>query len=108
LRHKWIKDNTKDFRAKKPENLKNKGLLHSIYLEDDERLCDAEGNYVNVGESGERHPDKVYFKVSDLAIGFGMERLGDTLTNNRGYIRGKDYVCVTIDKDDNYFITSHP
>ena len=113
LRHKWVRDNTEELRANKSKdgaksNTTRKELLHSIYLEDDERLCDAEGNYIDVDVRGERHPEKIYFKVKDISVGFGMESLYRSLINKRGYIRGEDYVCVSYDKDDNYTIVDMP
>ena len=63
-----------------------------LYLDDSEKFHDADGNVIEIETRGERHRKKIYFKVKDVSVGFGMLRLNDTLTNKeRGYKRGIHY-----------------
>jgi hypothetical protein len=63
-----------------------------LYLDDAEKFHDADGNVIEIETRGERHEDKIYFKVKDVSVGFGMPNLNDTLIDkDRGYTRGTDY-----------------
>lgn len=63
-----------------------------LYLEDGEKFHDADGNVIEIETRGERYRNKIYFRVKDVSIGFGILRLNDTLTNKeRGYERGIHY-----------------
>lgn len=63
-----------------------------IKLNENEMFKDANGNIIDIETRGEREHDKIYFKVKDVAIGFNMERLKDTLTDkNTKYIENIHY-----------------
>lgn len=63
-----------------------------LYLEDGEKFHDADGNVIEIETRGERHEDKIYFKVKDVNVGFGMPKLNETLLHKeKGYTRGTDY-----------------
>lgn len=65
-----------------------------LYLEDSEKFHDADGNIIEIETRGERHRKKIYFKVKDVSVGFGMSRLNDTLIKNEscGYERSIHYI----------------
>jgi hypothetical protein len=68
-----------------------------LYLDDAEKFHDADGNVIEIETRGERHEDKIYFKMKDVSVGFGMPRLNDTLTNKeRGYTRNIDFKTMFI------------
>ena len=63
-----------------------------LYLDDAEKFHDADGNVIEIETRGERHEDKIYFKVKDVSVGFGMPNLNETLLHKeKGYTRGTDY-----------------
>uniref|UniRef100_A0A6C0I2N9 Bro-N domain-containing protein n=1 Tax=viral metagenome TaxID=1070528 RepID=A0A6C0I2N9_9ZZZZ len=63
-----------------------------LHLDDGEKFHDADGTVIEIETRGERHEDKIYFKVKDVSVGFGMPNLNDTLIDkDRGYTRGTDY-----------------
>ena len=72
-----------------------------LYLEDDEKFHDDEGNMYEIETRGIKKYDKIYFKVGDIEKCFEMKRLRDTITDERkdGYIENKHYV---------YFIVNNP
>jgi hypothetical protein len=71
-----------------------------IYLKDEEKFKDNQGNVIEIETRGEREHDKIYFKVKDVAIGFNIERLQDVLIDkNKDYNHYIDYI---------YFICKNP
>ena len=63
-----------------------------LYLDDAEKFHDADGNVIEIETRGERHEDKIYFKVKDVSVGFGMPILDKTIMNEGGgYTRNLDY-----------------
>ena len=69
-----------------------------LYLEDDEKFHDDEGNMYEIETRGIKKYDKIYFKVGDIEKCFGMNRLRDTITDERkdGYIENKHYVYFIV------------
>jgi hypothetical protein len=64
-----------------------------LHLSDAEKFHDADGRVIEIETRGERHEDKIYFKVKDVSIGFEMPTLNHVLVNNGGgYKRGIDYI----------------
>ena len=53
-----------------------------IYLNDNEKFQDDNGNILEIETRGIREHDKIYFKVKDVSLGFGMSRLQDTILDN--------------------------
>ena len=63
-----------------------------IDLRNDEKFKDHRGNIINIETRGERAVDKIFFKVTDVAIKFDQQRLHDTLLNKQGtYTEHNDY-----------------
>ena len=63
-----------------------------LHLDDGEKFHDADGNVIEIETRGERHRKKIYFKVKDVSVGFGMQRLNDTLIKKETcYERGIHY-----------------
>jgi hypothetical protein len=63
-----------------------------IYLKKEEQFCDNDGNIIDIETRGVREHDKIYFKVKDIAIGFGLPNLQDTLIHkNTKYENNTDY-----------------
>jgi hypothetical protein len=50
-----------------------------LELEDHEKFKDADGNPLQIETRGERHDEKVYFRVSDVAKAFNMPNLASCL-----------------------------
>jgi hypothetical protein len=67
-----------------------------LTLEDHERFRDG-SRTLDIETRGERHADNIYFKVKDVAAGFGMEHLATTLLHaDRGYVEGEDYKTFSV------------
>jgi hypothetical protein len=66
---------------------------HLIYLLDEEKFKDNDGNVVEIETRGERTLSGVYFNVKDIMKGFNLDNLYNTIIDNRrdGYIEGKHY-----------------
>ena len=63
-----------------------------LELTDDEKFRDCEGNILEIETRGERHEDKIFFKVADVSKAFGLDRLGDILNSKEGgYNQGLHY-----------------
>jgi hypothetical protein len=74
-----------DFHYKNRSHLQNRTHLQN--------RCHPSSAIVCSIARGERHEDKIYFKMKDVSVGFGMLRLNDTLTNKeRGYERRIHYI----------------
>ena len=54
-----------------------------LELDDEEKFHDTYGNIVNIETRGERHRNKIYFKVKDVINSFNMPRLVVTLNDKR-------------------------
>ena len=64
-----------------------------IHLSDAEKFHDVDGRVIEIETRGERHEDKIYFKVKHVSIGFEMPSLNHVLVNMEGgYKRGIDYI----------------
>ena len=46
-----------------------------LHLDDGEKFHDASGNVIEIETRGERDRKKIYFKVKDVSVGFGMPSL---------------------------------
>ena len=62
-----------------------------LYLDDAEKFHDADGNVIEIETRGERHEDKIYFKVKDVSVGFGMPSLSRNILCFKAYERGLHY-----------------
>jgi len=77
------------------------GNLEILELEDHEKLADDEGNIYDIEVRGERHPDKIYFKVKDISVQLGIENLRRSITHkNSNYDEGRHYIRFYTYKND--------
>ncbi len=64
-----------------------------IELKDEEKFTDENGDIIEIETRGKQTENGIYFKVADVAKGFGMEYLKDSLSHSTSaYVRGTDYV----------------
>ena len=76
-------------------------------LTDEEKFKDIDGNVLEIETRGERHEDKIYFKVSDVSKVFDMPRLTTVLLNKeKGYERNVDYKTFNLKGITNGKITN--
>ena len=73
-----------------------------LLLQDHEKFRDSNGKIIEIETRGEKNEDKIYFKVTDVSVGFNLPSLKDViLKEDRGYQRNIDYVTFTIVDDIN-------
>ena len=66
-------------------------------LNDEEKFKDVDGNVLEIETRGERHHNKIYFKVKDVADSFGMKNLNSILLHKeKGYERNVDYKLLNL------------
>lgn len=65
-----------------------------LHLDDGEKFHDADGNVIEIETRGERQRNKIYFKVKDVSVGFGMPRLKNTILKKEScsFERGIHYI----------------
>ena len=60
------------------------------------------GNIVEIETRGSRNCNDIFFKVKDVSVGFEMDRLQNTLVDDRwGYENNKDYKYFMCKKNKN-------
>lgn len=80
----------------------------SIYLEDHEKFRDEEGNILEIKISGERTPEGIYFKVTDVERAFKISRIHSVMTNKTStFVRGVDFDNINIIDDGLTAIMNH-
>lgn len=63
-----------------------------LILEDNEKFKDTDGNIVEIETRGTKSRKNIYFKVSDVSIGFDMKSLNEVLCHKeKGYEKNTDY-----------------
>lgn len=63
-----------------------------IKLDDNEKFKDADGNVIEIETRGKRKHDEIYFRANDVALWFGMNRLRDTIEQEKSsYVVNIDY-----------------
>lgn len=68
-----------------------------LELEFDEKFHDDNGNVLEIETRGERHSQKIFFRVKDVMKAFDMPNLSNTMMNSiTGYKRGVDFVSFTM------------
>jgi hypothetical protein len=76
-----------------------------IYLTDNEKFQDNEGNVLEIETRGERNVNNCFFKVKDVSKAFGIENLQNTIldkkTKYKLNIDYKFFMCEKINKDNN-------
>ena len=71
-------------------------------LNEEDKFKDVDGNVLQIETRGERHEDKIYFKVSDVSKVFSMPNLNISLVKKeRGYKRDIDYKLFNLKGLDN-------
>ncbi|AEQ33027.1 hypothetical protein [Megavirus chiliensis] len=96
----WVEDNIPEFNndleyeiTQAPDILK---------LKNSEKFKDNEGNVIDIEVRGNKNDSECYFLVKDVASGFDIKRLHDTLIDNRGgYKINIHYVYFNVQKNDN-------
>ena len=66
-----------------------------IYLSDEQKFKDHDGNIIEIETRGECHVDRIYFRIKDVAKEFGMENLQDNII--------KEHTSYTKDINYKYF-----
>jgi hypothetical protein len=77
-----------------------------LSLNENEKFRDLDGNILEIMTCGERHEDRIYFDMTDVAKAFEMPNLRITLINkNSAYTQGQDYTvfCVMKQGVTNYY-----
>lgn len=69
-----------------------------LILDDKEKFMSEDGTPIELETRGERHPAKIFFKLSDVSKGFGIPNLRSTVF--KLYQRGDDYVTFTFGTDN--------
>lgn len=93
LRKTWIETQIPDFNYENNTHEDIKIAPPLIYLDDDEKFYDNDGNILEIEVRGEREFDKCYFKVNDIKKQFGIKLLHKTITQkNSGYVVDEHYV----------------
>lgn len=77
-----------------------------LILDDSEKFIGEDGNPIELETRGERHPEKILFKLSDVSKGFGVANLNIVVLNSPCYVRGEAYV-MTLLRNDNSAPTKH-
>lgn len=63
-----------------------------LFLRDDEKFKDINGNTIEIETVGEKHEEKIFFKVKDVMEGFDMNTLHSQLIDKKsGYKKNIDY-----------------
>jgi len=80
-----------------------KYIPSKVVLKEAEKFIDINGDVISINVVGSREANKIYFKVSDVASGFGLPNLNGTVANkrNNGYIYSEDYVVFRISETNN-------
>ena len=68
-----------------------------LHLDDGEKFHDANGNVIEIETRGERHREKIYFKVKDVSVGFGMPSLSRNILCFKAYERVLHYTTFKRD-----------
>lgn len=107
VRCEWFDDNC----LEDPEDVEDPEdtdteKLEIIKLEETEKFHDDKGNVVEILVCGEREYDKCYFLVTDIARGFDMPRLHNSIIDERGsYLSGRHYKYFCFNKTEKLFLT---
>ena len=63
-----------------------------IYLDNNQKFKDDEGNIIEIETRGDKNVNNIYFKVKDVMNGFKIDHLQDTLVKNiTNYNENIDY-----------------
>ena len=74
-------------------------LPELVYLEKSEMFYDDDGKVIDIEVRGKREANDIYFKVTTISKGFGIENIKNVIINNRGsYKRNVDYIIFSSDQ----------
>lgn len=86
----WVSENI--INLIKDDQLVVEEIPELLKILETEKFKDDGGNSLSIETRGIREPDKIYFKVDDVAIGFEIPRLNDALIHtNAHYTAGDDF-----------------
>ena len=105
LTKKWVDDKLVELGLVINDSIiNNKEYAPDILeLKDCEKLTDDDGNIYDIEVRGERHPDKVYFKVKDISARLNMQNLAKTLKHaDTNYVEGEHYVKFCFNDETNF------
>lgn len=97
----WVESNIPEFNnsleyeiAQAPDILK---------LKNNEKFKDNKGNIIDIEVRGNKNDSECYFLVKDVASGFDIKNLRDTIINNNtGYESNIHYIYFNVIKPDNF------
>lgn len=70
-----------------------------IKLTKKEKMRDNSGNIIEIEVRGTRDHDNCYFRVSDVAVGFGVKDLHNTIIKSNSYVENIHYRYFYFDKN---------
>lgn len=76
----WVDENVPGFGNAKAAKLDLQPLPPLLNLEEDEKFKNADGKVIDITVRGERHPDKIYFRGTDIGEMLGINDIRSTLT----------------------------
>jgi hypothetical protein len=75
LKAEWVHDNVPKMAVNKDVKYEYEEAPNVLHLDEEEKFKDINGVSLDIEVRGERHEDKVYFKVKDVSKAFDMEGL---------------------------------
>lgn len=98
LKAEWVHENVPKMAVNKDVKYEYEEAPNVLYLEDHEKFQDVNGVSLDIEVRGERHEDKIYFKVKDVSKAFDMKYLYDTIIEAREspYEKDVDYKYFTV------------
>ena len=103
LSHEWVVQNIPSITQPDPAPLVQRPTKEYrrapplLELEEHEHFKDQQGQTVPVEVRGQRHEDKIYFKLGDVAKLLDMEHLDDVVTRERSAFTEEDYQTFLLD-----------
>lgn len=96
----WIIENVDEYNEDKREELNLAPEI--IYLEDEEKFCDNDGNILDIEVRGEKEHNKCYFKVKDIMEGFKINDLNKNILNPKSnFNENEEYKYLNCKKVNN-------
>jgi hypothetical protein len=92
LEERKVEDIVEDVVDEDNEDVEVENAPPLLELTDEEKFKDINGNIIDIETRGEKHRNKIYFKVKDVSVAFGMDGLNTILLHkDRGYVYNDDY-----------------
>jgi hypothetical protein len=97
LKAEWVHDNVPKMAVNKDVKYEYEEAPAVLFLDEEEKFKDVNGNALDIEVRGERHEDKVYFKVKDVSKAFDMAKLHDNIVDKHtNYEKEIDYKYLTV------------